>query len=62
MSDNTSYQTEALPKDENGDTYITDHMLQNDPQLASFLERTRSSWRRDDLRFRYVMNPTVGKS
>ena len=62
MGKNSLQEIEALPRDEEGHTYITDQMLVEAPEVARFWERTRSSWWRDELRCRYVLFPTVGKS
>lgn len=53
-----------LPRDDVGRTYITDVMLAEDDDgaLRELLDRTRNSWWRDELAYRYVLFPTGGKN
>lgn len=55
------YSIEALPRDSSNLEYITDEMLEDDPNLVDFLKRTRNSWYRDDLRCRHILYPSVGR-
>lgn len=60
--DSESVTSAALPRDENGHTYVTDLMLSEDRGLYDLVKRTQGSWQRDHSACRFVLYPTVGRS
>lgn len=43
----SKYVSEALPRLRDGRTYITDQMIEENPSLLKFINRTRGAWHRD---------------